>query len=47
VAALQGLTLAHGGTAGLIVEAASIVALSALLLWAAIRSRRDREEGDP
>jgi hypothetical protein len=46
VAALQGLTLAHGGTAGLIVELSALVAISALLVWAAIRSRRDHEEGD-
>jgi hypothetical protein len=46
VAALQGLTLAHGGTAGLIVELSALVALGALLVWAAIRSRRDHGEGD-
>jgi hypothetical protein len=46
VVALQGLTLAHGGTAGLIVELSALVAISALLVWAAVRSRRDREEGD-
>jgi hypothetical protein len=38
--------LAHGGTLGLVVEIASVLAVSALLLWAAVRSRRDHEEGD-
>jgi hypothetical protein len=38
--------LAHGGTFGLVVEIASVLAVSALLLWAAVRSRRDHEEGD-
>jgi hypothetical protein len=47
VAALQGLALAHGGTAGLVVELSSVIAVTALLLWAAVKSRRsDHEEGD-
>ena len=37
--------LAHGGVAGLIVEIATAVAIGGLLLWAAIKSRRDHEEG--
>jgi hypothetical protein len=40
------LTLAHGGTFGLIVELSGLLALTALLIWAAVRSRRDHEEGD-
>ena len=32
--------LAHGGTAGLIVEIGSVVAVGALLVWAAIKSRK-------
>lgn len=39
--------LFHGGTAGLVVELSGLIALGALLLWAAIRSRSDRGEGDP
>lgn len=37
--------IAHGGTAGLVVEIASAVAVAALLLWAAIRSRSDEGDG--
>jgi hypothetical protein len=37
--------LAHGGVAGLIVEIATVVSIGALLLWAAIKSRGDHEEG--
>jgi hypothetical protein len=40
VAALAGLVLAHGGTAGLVVEIATVVAIAGLLLWAAVKSRR-------
>ncbi len=39
--ALAELTLGHGGTAGLIVEIATAVAIGGLLLWAAIKSRRE------
>ena len=35
----------HGGAAGLIVEISTAVAIGALLLWAAIKSRRDHDEG--
>jgi hypothetical protein len=39
--------LAHGGTGGLIVELSSVVAITALLVWAAVKSRRsDHEKGD-
>jgi hypothetical protein len=48
VAALAGLVLAHGGTAGLVVEIATVVAIAGLLLWAAVKSRSsNHEEGDP
>jgi hypothetical protein len=40
VAALARVALAHGGTAGLVVEIATVVAVAGLLLWAAITSRR-------
>jgi hypothetical protein len=40
VAALAGIVLGHGGTAGLVVEIATVVAVAGLLLWAAVRSRR-------
>jgi hypothetical protein len=33
------LILGHGGTAGLIVEISTVVAIGGLLLWAAIKSR--------
>jgi hypothetical protein len=33
--------LGHGGTAGLIVEISTAVAIGVLLLWAAIKSRRE------
>jgi hypothetical protein len=47
VVALAGLVVAHGGTAGLIVELSSVIAVTALLVWAAVRSRHtDHEEGD-
>jgi uncharacterized membrane protein len=46
VGALQGLTLAHGGTAGLIVELSTAIVVAAFLVWAAVRSRRDPGEGD-
>lgn len=40
--------LAHGGTAGLVVELATVAAVAALLVWAAVKSRgSDHEEGDP
>jgi hypothetical protein len=39
--ALAGLILGHGGTAGLIVEIATAVAIGGVLLWAAIKSRGD------
>jgi len=45
VVALAGLILGHGGTAGLLVEISTAVAIGGLLLWAAIKSRRDNEEG--
>jgi hypothetical protein len=35
------LTLGHGGTAGLIVEISTAVAIGGLPLWAAIKSRRE------
>jgi hypothetical protein len=35
--------IAHGGTVGLVVEIASAVAIAALLVWAAIRSRNDED----
>jgi hypothetical protein len=39
--------LAHGGTAGLLVELASVIAITGLLLWAAVKSRHtDQEKGD-
>jgi len=41
------MILAHGGTPGLIAELASALAIGALLVWAAVRSRRDHERGDP
>jgi hypothetical protein len=39
VVAVARLILGHGGTAGLIVEISTAVAIGALLLWAAIKSR--------
>jgi hypothetical protein len=39
------MIVGHGGTAGLIVEIATAVAIGGLLLWAAVKSRRDHEEG--
>jgi hypothetical protein len=39
--ALVGLLLGRGGTAGLIVEIATAVAIGGVLLWAAIKSRGD------
>lgn len=39
--ALEQLILGHGGTAGLIVEISTAVAIGALLVWAAIKSRRE------
>jgi len=45
VGALQGLTLVHGGTAGLVVELTTALVVAAVLVWAAVRSRRDRGEG--
>jgi hypothetical protein len=48
VAPLARVALAHGGTAGLVVEIATVVAIAGLLLWAAVKSRgSDHEEGDP
>jgi hypothetical protein len=44
VAALSGLTLAHGGTAGLVVEATLAIAVALVLLWAARRSRRESKQ---
>jgi hypothetical protein len=32
--------VAHGGTAGLVVEIAAVLAVAGLLLWAAVKSRR-------
>ena len=39
--AVARLIVAHGGTAGLIVEIATAVAIGVLLLWAAVKSRRE------
>jgi hypothetical protein len=39
------LVVGHGGTAGLIVEITTAVAIGGLLVWAAIKSRRDHDEG--
>ncbi len=39
--ALAGLIIGHGGTAGLIVEISTAVGIGGLLLWAAIKSRRE------
>lgn len=39
--ALTRLIVGHGGTAGLIVEISTAVAIAGLLLWAAIKSRRE------
>jgi hypothetical protein len=47
VAALSRLALAHGGTAGLVVEILALAAIAGLLVWAAVKSRSDHEEGDP
>jgi hypothetical protein len=48
VAPLAGLALAHGGTAGLVVEIATLVAVAGLLVWAAVKSRAsENEKGDP
>jgi hypothetical protein len=41
------LTLAHGGTAGLAVEATLALVVGGLLMWAAWHSRREHEEGGP
>ncbi len=41
VVALARLIVAHGGTAGLIVEISTAVAIGGLLVWAAIKSRRE------
>jgi len=35
------LILGHGGTAGLLVEISTAVAIGGLLVWAAIKSRRE------
>ncbi len=39
--ALARLIVGHGGTAGLIVEISTAVAIGGLLVWAAIKSRRE------
>jgi hypothetical protein len=41
VVALARLIVGHGGTAGLIVEISTAVAIGGLLVWAAIKSRRE------
>jgi hypothetical protein len=41
VVALAQLIVGHGGTAGLIVEISTAVAIGGLLLWAAIKSRSE------
>jgi hypothetical protein len=41
VVALARLIIGHGGTAGLIVEISTAVAIGGLLVWAAIKSRRE------
>ena len=41
--ALARLIVAHGGTAGLIVEISTAVAIGGLLVWAAIKSRREEQ----
>jgi hypothetical protein len=41
--------LAHGGTAGLIVEAGAAVAVGALMVWALWKARKasENDEGSP
>ena len=46
MAALQGLTLAHGGAAGLVVESAAGIAITALLVWSFWKARKAHENGD-
>jgi hypothetical protein len=41
VVAVARLILGHGGTAGLLVEISTAVAIAGLLLWAAVKSRRE------
>jgi hypothetical protein len=41
VVAFARLIVGHGGTAGLIVEISTAAAIGGLLLWAAVKSRRD------
>jgi FtsZ-interacting cell division protein ZipA len=40
------LTLAHGGVYGLVIEAAGLIAITALLLWAMWRNRRAHESDE-
>jgi hypothetical protein len=35
------LIVGHGGTAGLIVEISTAIAIGGLLIWAAVKSRRE------
>ena len=46
MAALQGLTLAHGGAAGLIVEGAAGIAITVLMIWSLWKARKAHEDGD-
>jgi hypothetical protein len=41
VVAIAQLIVGHGGIAGLIVEISTAVAIGGLLVWAAIKSRRE------
>jgi hypothetical protein len=49
VAPLAGIALAHGGLAGLVVETAAGVAITALMLWSFWKARQAHkdDDGDP
>jgi hypothetical protein len=46
VAAVAGIALAHGGTAGLIVEAGAAVAIGVLMVWALWKARKASENDE-
>jgi hypothetical protein len=46
MAALARLALAHGGTAGLIVEAGAAVAIGLLMVWALWKARKASENDE-
>ena len=44
IEALRALPLAHGGTAGVVVETASVLLVGAVIVAAWVRSRRNPED---